>query len=58
MTEPNDASITRRGVVAGAGLAAGAATLGGTPALAQTGAPKTFVLLHGAWHGGWCWRRV
>lgn len=18
----------------------------------------TFVLLHGAWHGGWCWRRV
>ncbi len=20
--------------------------------------PKTFVLLHGAWHGGWCWQRV
>src|ERR1044071_8621006 len=20
--------------------------------------PKTFVLVHGAWHGGWCWRRV
>ncbi len=19
---------------------------------------KTFVLLHGAWHGGWCWREV
>ncbi len=19
-------------------------------------APKTYVLLHGAWHGGWCWR--
>ena len=19
---------------------------------------KTFVLLHGAWHGGWCWRFV
>ena len=19
---------------------------------------KTFVLVHGAWHGGWCWRRV
>ena len=18
----------------------------------------TFVLVHGAWHGGWCWRRV
>ncbi len=20
--------------------------------------PATFVLVHGAWHGGWCWRRV
>jgi pimeloyl-ACP methyl ester carboxylesterase len=18
----------------------------------------TFVLIHGAWHGGWCWKRV
>jgi pimeloyl-ACP methyl ester carboxylesterase len=22
------------------------------------GGAKTFVLVHGAWHGGWCWRRV
>jgi pimeloyl-ACP methyl ester carboxylesterase len=21
-------------------------------------AGKTFVLVHGAWHGGWCWKRV
>ena len=21
-------------------------------------AAKTFVLVHGAWHGGWCWQRV
>jgi pimeloyl-ACP methyl ester carboxylesterase len=21
-------------------------------------APRTFVLVHGSWHGGWCWRRV
>ena len=27
------------------------------PAQAQT-AQKTFVLVHGTWHGGWCWRRV
>ena len=20
--------------------------------------PQTFVLVHGAWHGGWCWQRV
>ena len=23
-----------------------------------TSTSKTFVLVHGAWHGGWCWRRV
>lgn len=34
-------------------------------AMAQTGAAsagagpsRTFVLVHGAWHGGWCWQRV
>ena len=26
-----------------------------TPA---SGRPQTFVLVHGAWHGGWCWKRV
>ena len=20
--------------------------------------PTTFVLVHGAWHGGWCWNKV
>jgi pimeloyl-ACP methyl ester carboxylesterase len=25
---------------------------------AQSGGSRTFVLVHGAWHGGWCWRRV
>src|ERR1700745_1102777 len=29
----------------------------GTTAHAHTRG-KTFVLVHGAWHGGWCWRRV
>lgn len=24
----------------------------------MTGRRETFVLLHGAWHGGWCWERV
>ena len=55
-------SITRRGaigtVAAGAGLAAAAASGGlAGSAHAQT-QQKTFVLVHGAWHGGWCWRRV
>jgi pimeloyl-ACP methyl ester carboxylesterase len=26
--------------------------------MAQPAACKTFVLVHGSWHGGWCWRRV
>jgi pimeloyl-ACP methyl ester carboxylesterase len=47
---------TRRGVLASAGVGASAAALGGAPARAQT--RNTFVLVHGAWHGGWCWRRV
>ena len=24
----------------------------------SSGKKTTFVLVHGAWHGGWCWRRV
>lgn len=51
---------TRRGVVGGLAAGIGGATLadgGITPALGRTDA-KTFVLVHGAWHGGWCWRRV
>lgn len=24
----------------------------------MSAAPATFVLVHGAWHGGWCWKRV
>src|SRR5215203_2580589 len=55
---------TRREVIGGAaiaaaGIAASTSVLqsSGTLAQAQT-SPKTFVLVHGAWHGGLCWRRV
>ncbi len=49
--------MTRRQALAGAGLAAGAAAL---PATAQAGpvGGRDIVLVHGAWHGGWCWRDV
>ena len=52
------AQATRRGVLGAMGAGAVAAA-GGlvAPAGAQAGG-KTFVLVHGAWHGGWCWRRV
>jgi pimeloyl-ACP methyl ester carboxylesterase len=46
---------TRRSVIGGlAGLAAAASA--GIPA--DFSVPRNFVLVHGAWHGGWCWRYV
>jgi len=44
-------------------IGVGAASLLGGSALARAGKeapakPTTFVLVHGAWHGGWCWRDV
>jgi pimeloyl-ACP methyl ester carboxylesterase len=49
-------SMTRRTALASA--TAGLAALASTPASAQASGRKTFVLIHGAYHGGWCWRRV
>jgi pimeloyl-ACP methyl ester carboxylesterase len=49
--------MTTRRTMLAAGLSAAAAATSVTSANAQT-AQKTFVLVHGAWHGGWCWRRV
>jgi pimeloyl-ACP methyl ester carboxylesterase len=59
MTESN---ITRRGMIhriaAGVGVAAIAASGDIVGAVRAQSAPKTFVLIHGAWVGGWYWRRV
>ena len=51
-----DSAITRRRAVGAAAVVA--AMPGGTPAMALASARKTFVLIHGAYHGGWCWRRL
>jgi pimeloyl-ACP methyl ester carboxylesterase len=51
--------MDRRTFLASAGvavLAAGCAS--GKETSSSTAPPKTFVLVHGAWHGGWCWKRV
>src|SRR5712671_4987156 len=56
MTQSNGSPFTRRGLIASATVGASIAAVGGMQAMAQT--RKTFVLVHGAWHGGWCWRRV
>src|SRR5881275_3189719 len=56
----NSDTSSRRDVLAGAAVVAGmtaVAAASAMPAQAQT-PPKTFLLVHGAWHGGWCWRRV
>jgi pimeloyl-ACP methyl ester carboxylesterase len=58
MKTPASLLLSRRRVVQmGLGLVAGA-EIAAIP-LARAAANKaTFVLVHGAWHGGWCWRRV
>jgi pimeloyl-ACP methyl ester carboxylesterase len=49
---------TRRAVLGGMGAGLMSMTdATNAQAQGQTSA-KTFVLVHGAWHGGWCWRRV
>lgn len=42
-------------VMGGVTAAAGVNAIGSAQAQA---ASKTFVLVHGSWHGGWCWSRV
>lgn len=52
-------SISRRQFFPLGAAAAAAAAQGALPGGAQAQTrPRTFVLVHGAWHGGWCWRRV
>ncbi|WP_426192477.1 alpha/beta fold hydrolase [Massilia sp. DWR3-1-1] len=56
MTPPNP---KRRSFHAGALallLGAAAPAVQATPAHAPR--PKTYVLVHGAWYGGWCWEKV
>jgi pimeloyl-ACP methyl ester carboxylesterase len=54
----SDGSVTRRATLGGATLGIGAAALAGRAAPAQPRVRKTYLLIHGAFHGGWSWRRV
>ncbi len=62
MTETGETTMTRRvmlsSAAAGVGLAAATAARDLVNSAQAQAAAKTFVLVHGAWHGGWCWRRV
>jgi pimeloyl-ACP methyl ester carboxylesterase len=53
MTGPEQ---TRRTVLGG--IAAGAALAADQTRGQAQASGRTFLLVHGAWHGGWCWRRV
>jgi len=58
MSKRGSASLSRRQVLGGA-IAVAAASGVSLPRTAGARTPRaTFVLVHGAWHGGWCWRRV
>jgi pimeloyl-ACP methyl ester carboxylesterase len=47
--------MDRRTLLATAALATGSVA---GPAIVRAATQKTFVLVHGAWHGGWCWSKV
>jgi pimeloyl-ACP methyl ester carboxylesterase len=50
---------TRRAALRAAGAAAAAVMASGRAnAQAPAGAQAPFVLVHAAWHGGWCWKKV
>jgi len=57
---PKNSGSDRRAVLAGALLAAAplAAPLAARAKPPGRGKSTTFLLVHGAWHGGWCWDQV
>ncbi|WP_422098701.1 alpha/beta fold hydrolase [Variovorax sp.] len=51
--------MKRRHLLSGAAGIAGSSIASAAVAQpARIAQPSTFVLVHGAWHGGWCWSRV
>src|SRR5437868_5599919 len=54
---PNETGFPRRDLLAAGATFTAATMISGGAAQAQAAA-STFVLVHGSWHGGWCWRRV
>lgn len=55
----NKTNLGRRSFHAAAlGLLAAQSAFAARPAASASGKAKTFVLVHGAWYGGWCWDKV
>ena len=53
-----DADMSRRGILVAAAACATVATMKIPGSKAQTSNKVTYVLVHPAWHGGWCWKKV
>jgi len=61
MNQQGKSGLSRREILGGASAASlvVASSLGrAAPKALAAAQPATFVLVHGAWHGGWCWQRV
>ena len=58
MPKPAPVSLARRNLLVGALATAAAGGISFAPGVAASRRRAPFVLVHGAWHGGWCWRRV
>jgi pimeloyl-ACP methyl ester carboxylesterase len=50
-------SLSRRQVLGAIAVSPFGAVVNSTTALAQA-KTVTFLLVHGAWHGGWCWKKL
>lgn len=51
-------TVVAGGAAGAASAGAVAAAAGGTSRVDAAAKPRTYVLVHGAWHGGWCWKHV
>ena len=60
MNQHGRSGLSRREILGGASAASLlASSLGrAAPKALDAAQSAAFVLVHGAWHGGWCWRRV
>ncbi len=64
MTDGTQGKWNRRQIMTAAAISCLATStiactsLSARPIISRPAMAKTFVLVHGAWHGGWCWRDV
>jgi len=58
MKQVNIASLSRRELLTGTLATVASASLFADSKVQAQSKGSPFVLVHGAWHGGWCWRRV